>query len=690
MIKIFKVLIFILVFIGEITFAQSVSKLLQSIQRYDFYHTRLYAHKMLKNKKKLSAGAYALAYVYYQNFPPFHNLDSADKYIHLSVLNYRHRAYVSKYGTIDSAGIYLLYDSIVSQQFNRIQNTVFPKVYDVFISHHPFLSKKLKEKIKTHQYQKITEYVVQINKSDTTLYYLSTYSNHPQLQQLVQILDQQIFNALTVHKTAAEYLLFLRNYPKNAYREVALQSLLDIYINEKNTAGLWRFAREFANDKYYSEQAWKWLFAFSVKKFNNEELEKFISDYPEFPFKKEILNEMAMNAQLLIPFADTSERVGFIDTSGYFKIPPIYDAVSPFKENIAVVIKNDSAFFINKNHQKLLDKYFIEAYTFYNGYAPVYDGKKWYFINRLGSKQSEDFDWISDRSADNTYVFKKNNLYGLCDYKGQIIWPAEFEKLGDFENHKSYYIENNLYGIIMDNGKKFPPLYQWISVFYNDYAIVKQNNFYGIINVHKELILKPEYDLIFHCLKDVFLVVKNKKYGFFNAREHCFIYSIQWDFNKNTMVQYFTNENYFKLILQNKIFVGDKNGMILNKTSYQDIVILKDMMGVKNKNKWGILNLSDKASPSFIYENIEICENQTIIGHTADDYSIIDKQGNVRYQSKNKLMFIAKNYYFEEEEEKGNIIDLNGKIIISDIADYKVFEKYIIAIRTDKTIKVIQ
>ncbi|GAB4203730.1 MAG: hypothetical protein Fur0023_10850 [Bacteroidia bacterium] len=654
--------------------SQSVSKLTESIKNYDYYHTKVYAHKMLRNKKKLSAAAYALAYVYYQNYQPFHNIDSADKYIHLAVLNYPHQPYLSKYGNIDSNAIYSLYDSIVHQQFQKINSTDFPKIYDVFISQHPFMSKDLKEKIRLHQYQKVIQYVQRINKSDTTFHYIAAYESHPQMNVLKQILDNQIFDELTTHRTAAEYLLFLKNYPKNINRDKALQLLLDIYIKEKNTAGLKSFVNEFASDEFYAEQAWKWLFAYSVKKFNNEELERFMQEYPKFPFKKDILEEMEMNAQILIPYADTSESIGFIDTSGIFIIPPIYDAVTPFRENISVVFKNDSAFFINKKHKQIIAQAYKDAAPFYNGYAPVFDGKYWYFINRLGVRQSDYFDWISELSYDNNYVFKKQNLYGLCDYKGQIILPAQFEKLGDFENHLSYYTENNLYGIVWDNGKKYPAQYQWISSFNNGIAIVKKNNLYGIVNANDENILNPEYDLIFHCNKDIYMVIKNKKYGFFNATEKCFTYFIQYDFNKNADIKTFSNGQYFKLIVQNKVFVGTNNSILLSKSFYRDAVITKDFIFVKNnKSKWKRIYPASSANINFEYDDFVLCENKTFIGKIKDIYVIADHEGNVKHQTSNQLEYVYKNYYYEETEESGQLIDAEGKVILKNIKTYKVF-----------------
>ncbi|GIV28229.1 MAG: hypothetical protein KatS3mg027_2043 [Bacteroidia bacterium] len=664
---------------------------MQTIQLYDYYHTKEYAHKMLPKKKKTSAAAYALAYIYFQNYQPFHHLDSADKYIHLAILNYSHKPYITKYGTIDSNAIYTLYDSITIHQFQKITHHLNPRSYDIFLSHHPFVSSDVKKHIKTHQYNKILEYAHKINKSDTTFYLITTYSENPNNPQLFQLLDKQIFNEFTAHHTAAEYLNFLRNYPKNSYREIALQNLLDIYIKEKNTAGLREYAKEFSKDKHYSEQAWKWLFTYSVKRVNNEELEKFIEEYPDFPFKKEILAEMEMNNKILIPLADTTELIGFIDTTGHFVIPPIYDAVTPFKENLSVVIKDDSAFFINKLHQAIIPQKFVEAYPFHNGYAPVFDGKNWYFINRLGAQQSDNFDWISELSSDFNYVFKKNGYYGLCDYKGQVILPATFEKLGDFENQKSYYLENNLYGIVYDDGTKFPAQYQWLSSFYDSVAIVKQNNFYGLINLKNKIILNPQYDFIYHCTDDIFLIVKNKKYGYYSVSEKCFIYFPNYDFVKEFEFKHLTNKNLFKLNNQNKIFIGNKNGSILQKKFYQDAIIHSNFLLVKEKNKWSLLD-PVKFSPlnNLKYSEITICNEKMLIGKLPDKNVIIDINGKIIYETPNELKYIKDNYFYEENDKTGKIINVFNHKVLTNILDYQIQDQYLIIRTSDNGITVMK
>ncbi len=673
----------------QIAYSQSADKIFESINHYDYYHTKVYAHKLIKKKKKLFLANYALAYTYFQNFKPFYNLDSADKYIHKCIANNMHTVIQAKQGRLDSVIVQTLYDSISYKQFEKIQQSNIPYVYDRFIQTHPYLIRTITDRVYKYQNKMIVQYAEGVNNSDTTLHLIKNYPNHPEKNYLVLLSDKQRYNERTSHRSKEEYVSFLLDFPKNQFRNEALQHLLNLYITNKDIKGLEFYVEKFKDAKYYSAEAWKWLFFYSVPKYNNAELEKFINHYPQFPFKQNILHEMEMSHKELIPHIDSTEKAGFIDTLGTWIIPPKYDAITPFNDNIAVVSLSDSVWFINKDNQPIFSKKFKDAFTFFNGYAPVFDGNQWYFINRLGARQPQNFDEINERSSDNNYVVKKNNLYGLVDYKGDYILNSEYEKLGDFENHYAYYIKNGLYGIIFSNGYKTEAKYQWISNF-NDsgFAIVKQNANYGIINLNDTAILQPIHDLIFYITKNIYLCVKNKKYGFYDASKKCFLYFMEYDFQKNTETIGFTNGYYFKLLQHKKTYIGNENGYINKKKIFQEVVVSKYFTLCKNK-KWAYsLNL-DKPNLKFIYDEVIAASNGQLILKAKNNFELLDTTGKIAYTSEDEIKEIKTNYYFVDNSTGGLIIDNKGKVLLNNIQDYVVSDKYIIITRTDNTIRVI-
>ncbi|HRD38826.1 MAG TPA: WG repeat-containing protein, partial [Bacteroidia bacterium] len=129
------------------------------------------------------------------------------------------------------------------------------------------------------------------------------------------------------------------------------------------------YVHNYPKSRFYNE-AWKLLYALTVKSYNNDELTGFMNAYPEFPFKESINKEIELNNKILIPLND-SDYVGFIDTSGVFVIPATYDAATPFKEGVAVVTRNDSAWFVNKENKNVFNSFYTEAFPFISGIAPV-------------------------------------------------------------------------------------------------------------------------------------------------------------------------------------------------------------------------------------------------------------------------------------------------------------------------------
>ena len=130
--------------------------------------------------------------------------------------------------------------------------------------------------------------------------------------------------------------------------------------------------------------------------------------------------------------------------------------------------------------------------------------------------------------------------------------------------------------------------------------------------------------------------------------------------------------------------------MLINKKPFQDALIANTFVLVKDKNKWAMLTNPDKINAlQFIYSNVVVCANQTLIAEFQNKFIILDNKGNKRYETIYPLKYIQKNFYFEEMDEDGRIIDDKGQSIIGNVENYSTFDKYIIVALKDKKIKVI-
>src|SRR5690606_36412991 len=175
----------------------------------------------------------------------------------------------------------------------------------------------------------------------------------------------------------------------------------------KDTEGLKLFVTQFPGAPQ-AEEAWKLLFSLTVKAYSYTELKGFLDQYPEFPLKHTILEELELNKLVLYPFV-RGEQAGYINDEGNMVIPEQYDGAGDFRLGLAVVHKGDSAWFVNKENRNPFGRKFLEAYGFSSRTAAVKTSEGWCFINRLGQVISGTFDEVNEPS-DGLYVVRKDNL----------------------------------------------------------------------------------------------------------------------------------------------------------------------------------------------------------------------------------------------------------------------------------------
>ena len=71
-------------------------------------------------------------------------------------------------------------------------------------------------------------------------------------------------------------------------------------------------------------------------------------------------------------------------------------------------------------------------------------------------------------------VFRKNGLYGVCDYRNRVIIPAIYEEMRPCHNGYIPFKQNGKWGILLPNGTiKVKPKYYYIGPFVDDIAEVQ-------------------------------------------------------------------------------------------------------------------------------------------------------------------------------------------------------------------------
>ena len=253
-------------------------------------------------------------------------------------------------------------------------------------------------------------------------------------------------------------------------------------------------------------------------------------------------------------------------------------------------IEKDGKFgFIDKNGDLIIDYQFDFAYDFYKGTAKI----------RIGSR--------------------KTGKYGLINQKGDKT-SKMYDQISSFENNLAVVKNNQKYSIINYNGKEIAQWYDEISDFSEKYARVKLNNKYSFINSHG-LQLKTWFDDAGYFEQNRAKVLVNNKWGFINKKGDIITaceYDNVWNY-KNNIAKVIKDEKYAFINLAGEVI-----------TQWFDrLYMFNDNRAVVCTNKkWGYINLNGEIAIPVIYDRAFAFENGEAIVIKDGIMIKIDKNGN--------------------------------------------------------------
>lgn len=688
--KIIIASLFILIFCSSWKLnASKIEKGYEALSIYDYFKARkiFYQHASSKN----AYSHYGLALIYYRNNNPFYNLDSASKYAALCYNYYKIKPEPKTFFQfkIDSVSIPQLIDSIAKKHLQEIKSENSAAKLNSFLKQNYLASKKfIAEAIRLRDELDYNE-TLNVNNSTQTIEFVTTHPQSSLIANALALIDKQILLESTSNNSENSYINFIKKNPKNLFLNSAYEKLFSLYKSNSDLHGLNFFVSSYPSAPQLVE-AWKLLFSLSVKSFSANELEKFLIEHPDFPFKNSILKELQLNNLTFYPY-QKNDNFGFIDTSGILVIPTDYDAVTNFSDGLSLVSKNDSVFYINKENNNLFNQFFVDAYNFNNGKAAVKQNNKWHFINRQGEIVSGFFDEINELS-DNVYTFKLNNKYGALNNYGQISIEPKFEELGNFKNGFAYYRYGDKYGFVSKDGYVHNAEFNWISDFDTDgIAIVKNNNAFGLINSSGKLILEPKFDQVLRASNSVFIVIKNNLYGFFDANG-CFISDVVYNYFKEKPIEYYTNGKFFKLIKKDEQTIIDANGRVsIDLKKHDEISFANNgLIKVKIKNKFGFLNQKLSLIIPNKYGYASDFEDEIALVKLNDKFLMITTDGKEIFNSVSEIKKISRHYFITEGDSQ-QLINNKGEVVISNISNIQLVNKNLLIITTNNnTIKLIR
>jgi len=642
-------------------FGNRISSAYEALSVYDYFKAKALFYSSLS--KYPSEAGYGLATIYYRSDNPFSNIDSAAKYIARSTKTFKDTARLSGY-LISPASIASLSRAISLKGFQQYARHNTECDLNHFLEQFWFSGDSLiRQALWMRDHISLKRYSSALS-SDSMQVFLRAYPESELYGTAKKNFWDFQYAEQTKDLSAAAYKHFILSYPGNPNVEDAEKRLFQLTVKLHSTDSLYAFITRYSN--LSRAEAWRMLYSMAVTKASGSELDAFLQSYPDYPYRSEIEKEIEWSKQILYVLKGTNDRYGYVDTSGAWVIRPQYDDAAAFHEGFAGVCKNDSCFFVTKSGEKASALFVEETYDYTNGIAIVKKQNRYYLINRSGQLISKAYEDISPAS-DNLFVARQNGLYGAMNDKAETVIPFVYRKLGTFRNGYAYYFSDQ-YGLVSTLNQTLQARWDWISeIDTNNLVIVKQGQLFGLMDLGESLLLHPEFDYISHCTGQIYLVVKNDLYGFYDAGGKCYISGVAYDYDKAFDNAYYTNGKQFKLIEEDEVALMDANGRIsIPFGTYTDVFFAKDdVIRIQKGKKYGYVDRKLKAITAAEYEKAGDFENKAAIVSKGGTAQLIDRSG--------KTLFSLKDGSIEKQEGSlykttinglSGLINANGEVLL--------------------------
>lgn len=330
-----------------------------------------------------------------------------------------------------------------------------------------------------------------------------------------------------------------------------------------------------------------------------------------------------------------NNKWGVIDSNGDNVIDPSYAEmiIVPNSKNDVFLCTYDVDYDNNTYKTKALNSENKEIFTEYD------------HVEAISNKDTDNNLWYEN----DVVRVEKNGLYGLIDLSGKELLQCEYDKIEALEGVENTFkiTKDGKVGIADEKGNVLiTPSYAEITSLDKDksqgFIVKNSDGKYGIVDTANKQVLETKYDTVEKIYRnDYYVVTENGK---------------QEVVKKAGDIVLSGNYDKIEAILQNP-----ENGIIY-----------------KQKEKYGIMNLSGDVVIKPEYEKLKEGASGSIIAKKDSKYGIIDLQGNQKVEFKYQNLSYnekADLYIAEDDQYENEILDSN----------YQVKQTgYLIELNTDK------
>ena len=406
-----------------------------------------------------------------------------------------------------------------------------------------------------------------------------------------------------------DFILFIEKHPWADEQQIAIENRNELAFELARDTNTYIAYEHFMNmypeaeqkkdaKKKYDELFFKTMTQASTV----ESYQKFIKEHPESPYRK---HAELMVYELSTQSNSETDYANFISNN-----PQNYMVNEAWRRLYRVRIKDGSAEQISEfllDYAKYpfrddaMKDFKLSNTTFY----AARKDSKWGFVDSLGNwLVNPIYDWVEPYKEGKSMVSLDDKI-GFINFRGEQVVSLKYSDAFSFHQGTAVVEGEDGYGLINFLGDTLIPLkYDELGIVSNGLIYAGNDDLYGYYNVNGDLIIPFQYDLAFDFEYGLAKVKKNGLYGLINQAGEDVIPFV-----------------FDKIFLdQDSLLIGDRDGL------YGLITWNKDTLVPFEKDYIGKFS-----------DDLALCI-------TGDEYSYINKKGELVFESKYDLDANTVNY----------------------------------------------
>lgn len=613
---------------GTFTWAQSISKGFQALEMYDYFRSKKIFEKKLK--KETSPAAYGLAQIYFRNNNPFHNIDSAHRYVVLAIDSYdgykpKKQLKLQRFGYVLES-LETLRQDVSNELFHRARQSDTEASYSQFIAEN-FWATQVPYAVFLRD-SCAFEYAFAEHSSELIKAFMEKYPVSAFESRALDLFYRFQFEEETAKGDELGYVAFMNNFPENPYKTEAERTVFYMYEQMNTIQDFEDYISKYPNSVHV-DQAWVKLYRLFIRENGLAQLNYFKTLYPNYPFLDQLETEISLLRTQLYAFVQ-EELWGFMDHQGKVMIEPQFTFVDDFSQGRAAVFHKGNYGFIEPSGKWIIEPQFSAVLPFYFNMSVVYDDAgNAGLINLFG-------EWIVKPQYDDIIIVNDEKVWVVQEDKVALFklksMQMSSEKYDDFlacPNGLVIVFDGEIYAVINQNEEVLFSYIEEILPF-GDLFVVTQNDSMAIVDENNKVILPFDAYTISGFNKNGLTPFElNGKLGYLNEDGEILIAPTLDIFPNWNLFANFEAGNAKAFQAKTKKYgLINEQGKWAIPPKYEDISFYSDLIAVQLNGKWEFVNSLGTKQNLGTFDRAESFRNGLAIVQKNGAQGLIGQNGN--------------------------------------------------------------